>query len=437
MKDIIDPLTQQCLPGERQWLRSALLTDQGGMLTATRQRLARLARARGVEPHAIDDVVQETLLEAWSHLERLHSPAGFQPWIDEICRNICRRAARRREMDLLRHAPQALSIAKQGESLDEVDPLADLPIAADTDPFEALSRQDLMVLLDRAIGMLPPATRQIVEMCYLLELPHTVVAERLNISNGTLDVRLHRARRHLLHILHGPLRCEAEALGLTLDEALVEGWQQTRLWCPLCARHRLEGCFINPEAGDGHNLHLRCPECSRIYKQDTVHSMGLIPLSGLHSFRPAWKHTMQGLTDRVLQALWQDQHPCLYCGKPALVQVKSNDTATDPFPGFRNGEPEPYPFWIYLYCTHCGNSMNECGCLPSVDQLVYWSHPLTRQFLQQHQRWTSEPGKSVEYNGEPAIHFQITDLESCNSLTVLAHRQTLRILTVSGNLAKV
>ncbi len=431
MQKIVEPPVQQCLPGERQWLRSALLADQDGILTATRLRLARIARARGVEPHTIDDVVQETLLEAWSHLDRLHSPAGFHFWVDEICRNICRRAAHRRELDMLRHVP--LLQPSDGEGFAEADLLAaDVP-----DPLEELSRQDLVLLLDRALGVLSPATRQIVEMCYLLELPRSEVAARLSLSSSALDVRLHRARRDLRHMLHGPLRQDAEALGLVLDEALAEGWQQTRLWCPLCAHHRLEGLFLAREAEDGPNLHLRCPDCSQRYQQDTVHSMGLVNLSGLHSFRPAWKRTMQGLSDRVIQALLQDQHPCLYCGKSASIQVKSRNTETDSYrscqdvPLYPNSyEMNPSPFWVSLHCTHCGQR-DASGDVPSVDQLVYWSHPLTRQFLQQYPHWSSEPGKPVEYAGEPAIHFQIADVESSNHLTVLAHRQTLRVMTVS------
>ncbi|MEO7021878.1 MAG: sigma-70 family RNA polymerase sigma factor [Ktedonobacteraceae bacterium] len=436
MQKIVDPPVQQCLPGERQWLRSALLADQDGILTATRLRLARIAQARGVESYVIDDVVQETLLEAWSHLDRLHSPAGFHFWVDEICRNICRRAARRRELDMLRHVPllQPSAVTEDGEGIAETDRLvADVP-----DPLEELSRQDLVLLLDRALSVLSPATRQIVEMCYLLELPRSEVAARLSLSNSALDVRLHRARRDLRQMLHGPLRQDAEALGLVLDEALAEGWQQTRLWCPLCAHHRLEGFFLAREVEDGPNLHLRCPDCSRRYHQDTVHSMGLVQLSGLRSFRPAWKRTMQELSDRVTQALLQGQHPCLYCGKSANIQVKNGNTETDVSRScldmssdLGDYQGKPYPFWVSLHCTHCGKNMDASGDIPSVDQLVYWSHPLTRHFLQQYPHWNSEPGKLVEYAGEPAIHFQIADVESSNCLTVLAHRQTLRVMMVS------
>lgn len=429
MQEIIDPPVQQCLPGERQWLRSALLADQNGILTLTRLRLARIARARGVEPHVIDDVVQETLLEAWSHLERLHSPAGFHVWIDEICRNICRRAARRREMDLLRHVPllQPSSAMEYENVSNETDLLA-----ADTlDPLEELSRQDLVLLLDRALDALPLETRQIVEMCHLLELPRSEVAERLSLTSNALEVRLYRARRHLRHIFHGPLRHEAEAMGLTLDEALAEGWQQTRLWCPRCAHHLLEGCFMASGVEERSNLHLRCPDCVRRYHQDTVHSMGLVQLSGLHSFRPAWKRTMQGLTDCLLPALLKGQHSCLSCGEPALVCVEGNDTETPLSPYPERLGTSPYPFWIHMHCVHCGKDIGARGEVPSVDQLVYWSHPLTRQFLQQHPHWTSEPGRLVEYGGESALYFQIADVESSNHLTVLAHRQTLRVLTIS------
>src|SRR5579859_559886 len=133
---------QPCLPGERERLRLALLTDQDGMLTAIRLRLARLAYARGVEATVVDDVVQETLLEAWSHLDCLYAPSGFHSWIDEICRNICRRNARRRQEHLLRYTP--LPGLYQGDE-SKAEEVSRLPNLLDTapDPLEELSRQEL------------------------------------------------------------------------------------------------------------------------------------------------------------------------------------------------------------------------------------------------------------------------------------------------------
>jgi len=290
--------------------------------------------------------------------------------------------------------------------------------ADEPDLLEAFSDKDRTALIDRALGLLPPEVRQIVEMNYLLEMSHAEMALHLGLSDGALDVRLHRARRRLYEILHGQLHHEAEALGLQLNQALIEGWQSTRLWCPLCGRRRLEGCFVGNE-GSNPNLHLRCPACSSRYQQDTVHSMGLVNLSGVRSFRPAWKRTMQGLTDQLTNGLQCGQYPCACCGQPALLSVEGNE------------QIRPYSFWLRVRCIHCGNDLGIGGNLPSVDQLVYWSHPRTRQFLMQHERWLSEPGKLVEYSGQAALCFQISDLENSERLVVLADRQTLRVLTIS------
>ena len=410
---------------ELQQLKEALLGDRNGQLSAVCARLTRIAQTRSVAPDAIDDVVQETLLEAWNHLDRLYAPEGFQAWIDEVCRNVCRRYARRRAIDLLRSAPLSRSDVafEDGHDAEEIDPFTTIPATDDSDPLEELCRQDMTLLLDRALGLLPRETRQLVEMCHLLELPHLEVAGRLGISTGTLETRLHRARRQLRQLLSGPLYREAEAFGLALDRDVAGGWHDTRLWCPLCARHRLQGCFVEREFSEGPNLHLRCPDCSRRYEQDTMHSMGLVSLAGLHSFRPAWKRAMQGMADLMLAALAHGQYPCLYCGKPASVQIMGRDAQTSP-------SASPYPFWIHWHCDHCGENIDSNGDIPSVDQLVYWSHPRTRQFMQQHPRWSSEPGTPVEYSGQQAIRFQLADMESADYLSIVAHRETLHVLTL-------
>jgi RNA polymerase sigma factor (sigma-70 family) len=413
------------LPGEREWLRSALLTDQDGVLTITRRRLAGIARARGMEAQIVDDVIQETLLEAWSHLDRLRSPAGFHPWVDEICRNICRRVHRARQQDALRYAPAqhgtgALDEAPGAES---DDALLDLPAPARSDPFEELSQRDLTSLLDRAIGVLPQVTRQAVELSYLIDLPRAEVAARLRLSQGALDTRLHRARAQLRQALNGPLRAEAEAYGLALDEVPTEQWQATRMWCPLCARRRLEGYFVQADGAAGPNLHLRCPDCSRRDGRDTAHSMGLVSLAGLRSFRPAWKRVMQGLSERVTQALADEAHPCLSCGKLALFTVHAAGATAPP------GAPA---YWIRAECAHCGPDVDlgPDTCLPSVDQLVYWSDPRARQFLLRHPRCVSSQGPEVERDGTGALTFHLSDLDGADRLTVVARRETLRVLLV-------
>jgi len=74
--------------------RGQLAVDLEQALSAARPRLLRLAQRRGVTPDALDDVVQETLIEAWRHLNHLRSLERFDAWLDGICRNVVLRWAR-------------------------------------------------------------------------------------------------------------------------------------------------------------------------------------------------------------------------------------------------------------------------------------------------------------------------------------------------------
>lgn len=77
------------------------------------------------------------------------------------------------------------------ENLDEVS--ADLSDSLVIDPVEELERQDMQVLLDRALSHLEEGTRELIELCYLAELPQREVAQRLDMSLGALELKLHRA----------------------------------------------------------------------------------------------------------------------------------------------------------------------------------------------------------------------------------------------------
>lgn len=418
--------------------RGSLLRESEAWFAAARPRLLRLARARGVPPETVEDVVQETLLEAWKHLERLHTPTGVHLWLDEICRNICRRYERRRALDLQRFALLPIFSPEDDASEDEESAssrLQDLPDTQAFDPVEALNDQDRAVLLDRALGALSGSAREAVKLSYLEELPQREVAARLGLSLSALEARLHRARQQLRQVFSGPLRAEARAFGLALDSYEAEGWQETRLWCTLCGQQHLRGLFLEQPDGSV-NLHMQCPACEQRYGLDdlhssNVHSKGLVSLAGLQAFRPAWKRTMQTITQRFTAALALDSRPCLYCGAPTSLRLIDKLQAMQ--------EPQrltlpsglehfPYQFWAIWDCARCGHEHGTRAELFAVCDLVYWSHERTRQFMQQHPRWISEPEMLVEYMGQPAIRLQMTDLTSNERLTVLAQRQTLRPL---------
>ena len=186
-------------------------------LASARPRLLRLARMQGVAPDAIDDVVQETLVEAWQHLDKLRAPERFHAWLDGICRKVCLRWSSTQRKYLLRRAvlpdPFAETLNGPGSSLEE-----DFPDPQALDPAEALSQQELPILLGQALDYLPAGTREIVELYYLAGIPQRVIAARLSLTLKALEVRLVRARRQLRHILSNQLRADAQAFGLILDQ---------------------------------------------------------------------------------------------------------------------------------------------------------------------------------------------------------------------------
>ncbi|GHO72029.1 hypothetical protein KSC_109210 [Ktedonobacter sp. SOSP1-52] len=287
----------------------------------------------------------------------------------------------------------------------------------------------------RALGSLSSSAREMVELCYLLELPQREVAARLDLSLSALEARLHRARHQLRQELNGPLRTDAEALGLALDQEYAGGWRETRLWCTLCGRHRLFGAFL-PQPDGSANLHMQCPACEQRYslsdpKSNNVHSKGLVRLDGLQSFRPAWKRTMQAMSRLLMGALRSGARLCPYCATPASIcliektQVMQSNKAMILPSGLAW---HPSQFWLWWDCPQCGHSPGAGGAFFAASDLVYWSYVYTQQFMREHRRWISEPELLVEYAGQPAIRFQMVDVTSSARLTVLAHRQTLHAL---------
>ena len=409
---------------EQRRLAAMRLIEREGWLAEARPRLVRLARLRGVAPDMIEDVVQETLLEAWTHLDRLYAPEGFHRWIDEICRNICRRSARAEQQETVRAIPLFVPGEPEQEaaaSLETSSLLANLG-APGPDLLEALSQQDLTALLHRAVNGLPGAMREAVELCYLEEWPQREAAARLGLTISALEARLHRARGQMRQLLSGPLRAEAETFGLALDPDPATGPRETRLWCHLCGRRRLLGSFV-PQPDGSVKLHLDCPDCAERYGLGHIHSKGLVRLEGIRSFRPAWKRTMQSFTSLARQGLSQGWHPCPECGTPASVRVINNAEESLLLKW-------PYQFWVGWHCPRCAYDFCPSVGTVSADDVVYWSHPTLRQFILQHARWISEPDQAAEHAGHPAIQFRLVDLSSAERLTILAHRQTLDVLAI-------
>jgi RNA polymerase sigma-70 factor (ECF subfamily) len=396
-------------------------------MATARPRLFRLARAHGLPLDTAHEVVQETLLEAWRHLNALSDPVGFQAWLNAICRNVCRRYRRAGYVLSQREAPLDLPgdpRAQNEEDGHDAPSPHDIPDPLAIDPLEEIERQDRETLLDRALGYLTPPTREAVMLCYLAELPQREAAQRLGVTISALEARLHRARRQLRQVLSGDLRAQAEAIGLTLDaadETTTALWRDTQLWCPSCARRRLRGAFEPLPAGRI-NLHLRCPGCAH-----EVNSWGHVPLQDMRSFRPAYKRVMRFTYSYFLPGLVSGQLVCEACGVLHPLRIVASDEllgAREPHRTDHDQERLPQSGVLAVsQCPACNRHQAEIAVAA-----LLWTRPEVLRFLDAHPRSLTEPESLIEYRGQPAIRVRLTDITTAARLTLVTHPETLQVL---------
>jgi len=143
-------------------------------------RVLRTARAiLGNEPEA-HDAAQNALLSAWTHLPKLRDVDRFDAWINQILRNECRTALRRRRWS--RVVDISAAETEPDRSTSGADPgVASIDSAAVQAAFRRLSVEDRNVLL----------------MHHLHGLPLEEVARQLRVPVGTAKSRLFAARRAL------------------------------------------------------------------------------------------------------------------------------------------------------------------------------------------------------------------------------------------------
>jgi RNA polymerase sigma-70 factor, ECF subfamily len=140
-----------------------------------------IAVARRVAPHGVDadDVAQEAVLRAWRCRASCRAPDAAA-WMRRIAVNEALRAARREP----RHAG-----------------LDDVAIAAGPDP--AVESLPDRVRVADAVRLLQPLDRRLIALRYGADLTQAEIAVVLGMPEGTVKVRLHRARRALAERMEG------------------------------------------------------------------------------------------------------------------------------------------------------------------------------------------------------------------------------------------
>ncbi|HET9999549.1 MAG TPA: MFS transporter [Ktedonobacteraceae bacterium] len=216
-----------------------------------RMRLMRLCLGITGNIDVAEDLVQETLLEAWQHLSALRDQAKRSQWLSGIARNICLRWLRKCGRD----AAHLVDLRAASDGAETMPANFEDALTDDFDIEVELERKELVELLDRAMALLPVETRAILVKRYVEESSLAELADQPGTNASAVAMRLQRGKLALRRVLMTDLRQEITPYILTFA---IDGWEDTPIWCHLCGRHRLQG---RRDASKG-KLLLRCPNCS-------------------------------------------------------------------------------------------------------------------------------------------------------------------------------
>jgi len=146
-------VTTAPMDGGREWVG-----EQVADPLVERTWLVRMCTRFTGDVDVAEDLAQETLLEAWEHAHELRAPEARTAWLAGIARYRYLRWARRRRRDIAR------LIHVDGEP-DAPGMLAVRELADDVDVQLERERDELATLLNRALALLPVATRPALVQC--------------------------------------------------------------------------------------------------------------------------------------------------------------------------------------------------------------------------------------------------------------------------------
>ena len=159
------------------------------LVTHYDRRVFRMAKQITQNDDDAEDVLQETFLKAYTHLDNFQGNSKFYTWLVRIAVNEALMKLRKRRSD---------KTVPLDEPIDTGEDEMPREIAVwDGNPEESYSREELASVLDQAIQSLKPAYRTVFILRDIEELSIEETAEALNLSISAVKSRLLRARLQL------------------------------------------------------------------------------------------------------------------------------------------------------------------------------------------------------------------------------------------------
>jgi RNA polymerase sigma-70 factor (ECF subfamily) len=161
----------------------------GDLIGKYERKIFRLAQHITQNREDAEDVLQETFLKAYEHLNQFQGNSKFYTWIVRIAVNQALMKLRKRKSD---------KTVSMDEGIDTGEDVVIREIAAwDEDPEQKYSREELNEILTAAVDSLAPAYRTVFVLRDVEDLSTEETAEALELSIPAVKSRLLRARLQL------------------------------------------------------------------------------------------------------------------------------------------------------------------------------------------------------------------------------------------------
>lgn len=166
----------------------------GAVAEATAPRLYRIAMRMCGNPSDAEDLVQDTLLQAFRKWGQFEGRSAATTWLYTIAGRLCQRRHRRR-------AGEPARFTSLSELLPtETDPVLALP-APDEGPLDRHIRKEAERAVSAALGQIPPHFRLPLVLADIAELSTAEIAAILGLKEATVKTRIHRARLLIRRVL--------------------------------------------------------------------------------------------------------------------------------------------------------------------------------------------------------------------------------------------
>jgi RNA polymerase sigma-70 factor (ECF subfamily) len=186
------------------------------IMQANNRRLYRMARGILRNDSEAEDVVQETYVRAFTHLDSFRGESSLATWLARIAMNEALGRLRRQRPNVEWTTLPPGTLEAQ---------IIQFPLSATSDPEKTMAQREIQQVVEHAIDDLPEAFRIVFITRVIEGMNVEETAEILGLKPETVKTRLHRARTMLRDNVEkkiGPIVMEAFPFAGKRCERLTE-----------------------------------------------------------------------------------------------------------------------------------------------------------------------------------------------------------------------